>query len=100
MTTRLGDYNSVGGSSTSCVSAPARIVVLQQGAHGLVSIGSGVSRANTSGSPLAHCDGRPLPTSVVSYRSAPGYRGLDMVKYAVQYRDGATETYSKIINVR
>lgn len=98
--TRMGDYNSVGRTSAGCVSAPARVTVLQHGQHGTVSTGPGQSIARTSGSPIASCDGQSLATTNVYYQSSKGYRGLDEVRYGVLYRDGASETYRKFINVR
>jgi len=71
---------------------PATVVVPEHPAHGTVTAREGMA-------PVARCQGRLGPATIVIYTPQPGYAGFDTFKLRVLY-DLKTHTVSRTLSVR
>ena len=81
----------------SCESAGfGAVTFLRKPAHGEISVGFGQSdRPPAPGTSFDACAGKPIPSTLIFYRSEPGFVGHDTARIKVSYPFGffSTSTY-------
>lgn len=97
--TRMKRYTSI---NRDCQATPGTVKALAKPAHGSlvtsqVTLPFGNSRSKAS---LASCVGRPMQMFQISYRSVPGFRGVDTFSVQATWGNGSSEVDTFSISVK